>query len=211
MPGEEDPRRARQGSVAVAEPRSRLGSARAHRRPGRWYPETEGGTSIPGARSGLGSGSPALVVSGRTPAQIGSAMSSSSSFGGPVRTLAEASSSGNREEERLAVFGGCGHPGFILPAGGDMRGDRGGGRVQFVLVGDLAGGPEDHDGPIVHRMVEGAPRHHEAVDDRGHDAHLGAGAERLPRSCGGGAVQVERVVRRERGSWGGSGERRRRR
>ena len=187
------------------------GGVRAHRWPGRWYPETEGGTSIPVARSGLGSGSPALVTRGRTPAQIGSVdvvfvvlRRSGADLG---RDLLER----DREEERLSVFGGGGHPGLIFSAGCDMRGDRGGGRVELLFLGDLAGGPEDHDGPVVHRMVEGAPRHHETVDDRGHDAHLGAGAERLPRACGRGAVQVERVVRRERGSWGGSEERRRRR
>ncbi len=75
-----------------------------------------------------------------------------------------------------------------------MRGDRRRGRMELVLVGDLPGGPEDHDGPIVHRMVEGAPRHHQSVDDGGHDADLGAGAERLPRARGGGAVQVDRVA-----------------
>ena len=100
----------------------------------------------------------------------------------------------DREEKRLAVFVGRGHPGLILSAGCDMRGDRGRGRVELVLVGDLASLPVDDDRPVVHRMVECAPRHDEAVDDRGHDADLGAGAQRFPRAGAAGPVEVDRVA-----------------
>ena len=190
---EQDPRGARHRPVAVAEPRTRSrGELTA--RPGRWYPETEGGHVDPGREVGAGIGVAGgrdqredpgpdrqrdvrLVVFRRAGADLGG------------RLLER-----DREEERLAVFGGRGHPGLILAAGCDMSGDRRGGRVEFVLVGDLASRPEDHDGPVVHRMVEGAPRHHEAVDDGGHDADLGARAERLPRAGGCGAVQVDRVA-----------------
>jgi hypothetical protein len=66
--------------------------------------------------------------------------------------------------------------------------------MELVLVGDLTRRPEDHDGPVVHRMVERAPRHHEAVDDGGRDADLGAGAQSLPGARGRGTMQVDRVA-----------------
>ena len=55
--GEQDPDGTRQGPVAVPEPGAGLGD-RAHRWPGRWYPETEGGTSMPSWRSGAARGHP---------------------------------------------------------------------------------------------------------------------------------------------------------
>ena len=56
--------------------------------------------SFDAAIAGSGTGAPATRRSGTTPAQTGSARSSASSSGGPVRTFAEASSIGS---DRIVV------------------------------------------------------------------------------------------------------------
>src|SRR5689334_2889631 len=62
---------------------------------GRAYRLAYSGVSTPAGTPSAWIGSPATIINGITPAQIGSATSSASSLGGPERILAEASSIGS--------------------------------------------------------------------------------------------------------------------
>src|SRR2546427_2909384 len=60
-------------------------------------------------------------------------------------------------------------------------------------VDHLAAVSVEHHAPVVHRVMEGAPREDERVDDRGDDTDLGAAGDRPPGTSGARAMQVEGV------------------
>ena len=113
-------------------------------------------------RVGPGCGAPNTVRIGSTPAhRPPAAMSSSSSPGGPVRTLTLASA---RSSANTAVAASSRRPGSracVPGAGGELLDDGVQRGPALVGVGDQAGGAVHDRAAVVHRVVE----HRAGVDD----------------------------------------------
>ena len=148
-----------------------------HDRPaaGRLRPCTDGGTSIPSARSGAGRGSPQTGASGTTPAQAGPAMSSGSSSGQPSEIRSDQSSRGSART-RVAASSAK-----VVPADlGDAAGQQPvGDEVEHVLLvlGDGRAGAEDDRRAVVDGRLEGAAGHDQPVVRRDGERRRHPGGE----------------------------------
>ena len=112
------------------------------------------------------------MVTGSTPAQIGMSMSSSSSFGPPVRTFADASLIGIRITRVDCSSESVGDAGVRAASGNDVLDDGVQGELLLVDVCHLGRRPVDRDRPVVDRVVERRACEHETVDEGDRHADL---------------------------------------
>ena len=121
---------------------------------------------MPGARSGAGSGAPRTSRTGTRPAQWSRDRSSASSTGGPVRILAETSTSGSAKTAVWRSSASVGPRTLAVATRHDLLHQ---GLEDLLFLGGALnqGGRPVHDhGPVVRRVVERRAGEDERVDDR---------------------------------------------
>ena len=108
-----------------------------------------------------------------------------------MRTLAEASRIGiDRTIVRWSSAGA--RPAHLLPASGDQVFGQTAKDFGFLdRVLDLRGCPEEHHRAIIHGMMEGRPRQHQAIDQGDRQARFRSRRQRLHHPAGSRTVQTD--------------------